>query len=212
MKKTAIVASLIILAGLTLFITGCQALAAYEYKGNLLDPPVPQPDFALAATGGSTFRLSEQQGKITLIFFGYTHCPNVCPLTTAKVKTALEGLTEAEREQVQFVFISIDPERDTPAVLGRYLSAFSPDFIGLTDAYEKIEAVMQPYWAYAEKEQLPQPAHEHTHQSGAAPDYLVSHTGRVYLVTPQQELLLTYLFDLSAEELRSDLSYLLSRQ
>jgi protein SCO1/2 len=128
----------IILIGLVLLITGCQALAAYKYKGNLLDPSVPQPDFELTTANDSTFRLSEQAGKITIIFFGYTHCPDVCPLTVAKVKTALAGLTETEQERVQFIFISIDPERDTPEVLSRYLAAFSPDFIGLTDAYEKI--------------------------------------------------------------------------
>jgi protein SCO1/2 len=213
--KTTILISLIILTGLALFITGCQALAAYEYKGNLLDPPVPQPDFELTATDGATFRLGDLEGKIALIFFGYTHCPDVCPLTVAKVKTALDGLSETERERVQFIFISVDPARDTPDVLGRYLSNFSPDFMGLTDDFEKIEAVMEPYWAYAEKGKTLEPTHEQTHATNGhaetAPNYLVSHTGRVYLVTPQRELLLTYPFDLNAETLRSDLSYLLSQ-
>jgi hypothetical protein len=70
---------------------------------------------------------------------------------------------------------------------------------------------MEPYWAYAEKEQPPKPVHEHTHQAEVAPNYLVMHTGWVYLVTPQQELLLTCPADLSAEDLRGDLSYLLSK-
>lgn len=205
-----------IIAGLALFITSCQAFAApYEYKGNLLDSPVPQPDFELTAADGSTFRLSQVEGKIALIFFGYTHCPDVCPLTLAKVKNALAGLSETEREQVQFIFISVDPERDTPEVLGRYLSNFGPDFIGLTDNFEKIETVLKSYWAYAQKDQpvekTQEPDHEATGHAEAAP-YLVTHTGRVYLVTPQQELLLTYPFDLSAEDLGSDLSYLLSKR
>jgi protein SCO1/2 len=131
-----------------------------------------------------------------------------------KVKNALAGLSETEREQVQFIFISVDPERDTPDVLGRYLRNFSPDFIGLTDDFVKIEITLKSYWAYAEKEEPLEatqvPGHDTTGHTEAMP-YLVTHTGRVYLVTPQRELLLTYPFDLSADDLRSDLSYLLSQ-
>lgn len=207
----------IMLIGLALGGVGCQAMtAAYEYQGNRLDPPHPVSDFALTTTEGASFQLSDLDGKIALIFFGYTHCPDVCPLTVAKVKTALDGLTETEQERVQFIFISIDPERDTPEVLGRYLNGFSPDFIGLTDDFEKIKAVLKDYWAYAEKDKPAEPTSEHTHSTSdeaeATPNYLVIHTGRVYLVTPQRELLLMYPpTDWSADDLRSDLSYLLSQ-
>jgi protein SCO1 len=201
-----------VLAGLTLFTASCQAFAApYEYKGNLLDPPVPVPDFELRATDGSLFRLSSLEGKIALVFFGYTHCPDVCPLTVAKVQQALAGLDIAERERVQFIFISTDPERDTPEVLGRYLGNFNPEFIGLTDDFARIEAVMKPFWAYAEKEQLPEPTAHHDHTETLA-NYLVMHTGRVYLVTPRRELLLTYPSELTAEDLQSDLLYLLKQE
>ena len=210
-QKNRLVKTIMLMA-LALGGGGCQAVtAAYEYQGNRLDPPHPVSDFALTTTEGASFQLRDLDGKIALIFFGYTHCPDVCPLTVAKVKTALAGLTETEQERVQFIFISVDPKRDTPEVLGRYLNGFSPGFIGLTDDFEKIEAVLQDYWAYAETEQPPESAYEHTHQTEAAPTYLVTHTGRVYLVTPQRELLLTYPFDLSADDLRSDLSYLLSQ-
>jgi protein SCO1/2 len=214
-SKSHIPGSILVLVVLGLFLTACQTFAAtHQYKGNLLDPPVPQPDFELAAADGSTFRLSQVEGKITLIFFGYTHCPDVCPLTVTKVKNALASLSDTERAQVQFIFISVDPERDTPDILGRYLRNFSPDFIGLTDDFDKIEIALKSYWAYAGKDPLLEatqvPGHDTTGHTEAAP-YLVTHTGRVYLVTPQRELLLTYPFDLSADDLRSDLSYLLSQ-
>lgn len=209
--KGHIPGSILALVILGLFLTACQTFAAtYEYKGNLLDSPVPQPDFELAAAGGSTFRLSQLEGKIVLIFFGYTHCPDVCPLTVAKVKNALAGLSETEREQAQFIFISVDPERDTPEVLARYLRNFSPDFIGLTDEVDKLEPVLKSYWAYAEKDQPLETTQAPGHDTTGTP-YLVTHTGRVYLVTSQRELLLTYPTDLSADDLRSDLSYLLSQ-
>jgi len=207
-----------VLAGLALFTAGCQAFAApYEYKGNLLDPPVPVSDFELRATDGSLFRLRDLEGKIALVFFGYTHCPDVCPLTVAKVQHALAGLDSADRERVHFIFISVDPERDTPEVLARYLGNFNPEFIGLTDDFAETEAVLKSFWAYAEKEQLPEPsANHHTQgtsdQAQASPAYLVMHTGRVYLVTPQRELWLTYPSELTAEDLQSDLLYLLKQK
>ncbi|MCQ3976050.1 MAG: hypothetical protein DPW09_21680 [Anaerolineae bacterium] len=207
---------LIVLAGLALFGVSCQP--AYEYKGNLLDPPVPAPDFELRATDGSLFRLNDLEGKIALIFFGYTHCPDICPLTVAKVRQALAGLDPAEQTRVRFIFISVDPERDTPEVLARYLSNFSPGFIGLTDDFVKTEAVLKSFWAYADKEQLPEPSAHQNHdqaapdQAQASPAYLVMHTGRVYLVTPQRELLLTYPTEVAAEDLQSDLLYLLKQK
>lgn len=207
---------LIVLAGLALFGVSCQP--AYEYKGNLLDPPVPAPDFELRATDGSLFRLNDLEGKIALIFFGYTHCPDICPLTVAKVRQALANLDPADRERIRFIFISVDPERDTPEVLARYLSNFSPGFIGLTDDFVKTEAVLKSFWAYADKEQLPEPSAHQNHdqaapdQAQASPAYLVMHTGRVYLVTPQRELLLTYPTEVAAEDLQSDLLYLLKQK
>jgi protein SCO1 len=213
LKRSAIGFWLItILAGLTLFSMGCQA--AYEYKGSQLDPPVPAPDFELRATDGSLFRLSDLEGKVALVFFGYTHCPDVCPLTVAKVRQALAGLDPVEQERVRFIFISVDPERDTPEVLARYLSNFNPDFIGLIDDFAKTEATLKSFWAYAEKEQSPEPvsSHEHTETTSDQPSYMVMHTGRVYLVTPRRELLLTYPMELTAEDLQRDLLYLLKQK
>ena len=191
----------IILAGLALFGVGCQAFASdYEYKGVLLDPPLSLPDFELAATDGQPFHLSEVEGDIALIYFGYTFCPDVCPLTMADVRKALTDLEG--QENIHVIFISVDPERDTPEVLGRYVKAFGPAFIGLTDDFEKTQEVMKAYGAFAEKEEVPD----------SAAGYLVSHTARLYLVSPERELLLTYPFGFESEDLRSDLTYLLQQE
>jgi protein SCO1 len=202
---------------LALLIVSCQATAAnYEYKGSLVDPPVALPDFALKTVDGSLFHLSDLEGKIALVFFGYTNCPDICPLTVAEVRQALNSLEEAEREKVQFVFVSVDPERDTPEVLERYLSNFDANFIGLTDDLEKTQEVMKAYWAYTEKEAVPLSLPDQPHtahgQDQPSADYLVSHNGRVYLVTPERKLLLMYPFEFKAEDLRSDLSYLLKQR
>jgi protein SCO1 len=220
LKKQAILFWItVILAGLVLLTVSCQTAAApYQYRGNLLDPPQPVPDFELRATDGSLFHLSDLEGKIALIFFGYTYCPDVCPLTVAKVQQTLANLDPADQERVRFIFISVDPERDTPQVLAGYLSNFNPDFIGLTDDFAQTEAVLKSFWAYADKEQLPEPSAHQNHdqavsdQAQASPAYLVMHTGRIYLVTPQRELWLTYPSDLTAEDLESDLLYLLKQK
>ena len=191
----------ILLLGLSLLGVGCRALGAtYEYKGTRLDPPLPLPDFKLTATTGQPFHLSQVKGDIALIYFGYTFCPDVCPLTLADVKKALQNLEG--RDRVQVIFISVDPERDTPEVLQRYMNAFDPTFIGLTDDFARIEEVMQAYGAFAEKEDAPD----------SAAGYLVSHTARLYLVTPQSELLLTYPFGFEPEDLHNDLTYLLQQE
>ena len=217
-KQPVLFLVMVILAGLALLTMGCQA-TTYQYKGNLLNPPQPVPDFELMATDGRSFHLSDLEGKVALVFFGYTNCPDVCPLTVAKVQQTLTNLDQAERERVKFIFISTDPERDTPEVLARYLSNFNSEFIGLTDDFEKTQTVMKAYWAYAEKAELLEPtagqveaSHDHaettTSQAEARPTYLVQHTARVYLVTPQRELLLMYPSEFEAEDLRSDLIYL----
>jgi protein SCO1/2 len=192
------------LFALTIFLfTGAACgRTPYEFKGAQLDPPAPIPDFELMADNGQPFRLSESSSNITLVYFGYTFCPDVCPLTMADVRQALAQLGPAERERVQVIFISVDPERDTPEVLARYLSAFDPTFIGLTDDFEKTQEVMKPFGAFAEKEEV----------EDSAAGYLASHTARLYLLNANHEILLTYPFGFEPEDLSSDLTYLLNEK
>ena len=190
--------TLSILIGLV--VVGCQAFApAYEFKGSVIEPALPLPDFELNDINGQTFHLSDVNGDIALVYFGYTFCPDVCPLTLADIKKALTDLED--RERVKVIFISVDPDRDTPEILERYLAAFDPSYIGLTDDFAKVEAAMKPFGAFAAKEEA----------TDSAAEYLVSHTARVYLVTPDQELLMTYPFGFEANDLRSDLAHLLQQ-
>ena len=185
---------------LLLITTACSP--AYEYKGAPLDPPLPVSDFELMTAKGQPFRLSELNSDITLVYFGYTFCPDVCPLTMADVRQSLAQLDPAQRERVQVLFISVDPERDTPEVLDRYLAAFDPTFIGLTDLFEDIQEVMKLFGAFAEKETV----------EDSAAGYLVSHTARLYLLNANREILVTYPFGFETEDLASDLTYLLNEK
>lgn len=188
------------LIGLAIVGVGCGAFASgYEFKGAVLEPPTSLPDFELKDTNEQPFHLSDVNGEIALVYFGYTFCPDVCPLTLWDVKKALADLEG--RDKIKVIFISVDPGRDTPQVLGRYLSGFDSNYIGLTDEMENIEQVMKPFGAFAEKEEV----------ADSAAQYLVSHTARLYLINPEQELLLMYPFGFEPDDLRSDLSHLLEQ-
>ncbi|WP_165984981.1 SCO family protein [Streptomyces sp. YIM 98790] len=108
----------------------------------VLDQPFRKPDLVLTDTRGEPFDLREDtEGKLTLLYFGYTHCPDACPLTVSNLALAYQDLSPAQREQLRFVFVTTDPERDTPEELGRWLrGAGSPDFIGLSGDYRTVEA------------------------------------------------------------------------
>jgi protein SCO1/2 len=107
------------------------------YAGIDLDPPYQRPTFTLTDTSGAAYDFKAvTAGRPTLLFFGYTNCPDVCPTTMADIAVALRGLDPALAAQVQVVFVTTDPARDTPEVLGSYLDRFDADlptaFVGLT--------------------------------------------------------------------------------
>jgi len=115
------------------------------FRGLALDPPQPRPTFTLVDTGGRRFDFAARtRGRPTLLFFGYTHCPDVCPTTMADVATALRGVPDRLRRTVQVVFVTTDPARDTGPVLAAWLRAFDRDlphrFVGLTGTRADVEA------------------------------------------------------------------------
>ncbi|MFJ9176963.1 SCO family protein [Streptomyces sp. NPDC102360] len=106
----------------------------------VLDKPFKKPDLVLTDTHGKKFDLRERtKNKPTLIYFGYTHCPDVCPLTMSNIAVAKKSLPKAEQDKLQVVFVTTDPDRDTPSVLGKWLKAQDKDFIGLTGDFATIQ-------------------------------------------------------------------------
>lgn len=101
--------------------------------GSVLQEPYEMPDATLTATDGSSFNLrADTDARVTLLFFGYTHCPDVCNTVLANLASALRRTTPEVREQAQVVFVTTDPARDTPEVIREYLDRFDPSFVGLT--------------------------------------------------------------------------------
>ena len=190
-----------VVLGLMLMLVGWQVFGqAYTFQGSLIDPPVPAAEIALPDQNGDMFRLSEQQGKVTLIFFGYTNCPDVCPVTLSEYKQIYQALGE-DAEQVNFVFITVDPERDTPARLRSYLPNFGAPVIGLVGDQASLAPIKKAYGVYAEKV-----------ESDSALGYLVDHTARVYAIDRQGNWRLTYPFGIEVDKIIADVRHLIAEK
>jgi protein SCO1/2 len=110
--------------------------------GTSVPEPYDLPEATLTDTSGNSYNLATSPSKpVVLLFFGYTHCPDVCVTVLADVAQALNRMNPADRDQVQMVFITTDPARDKPRVVGKYLERFDPAFIGLTGELSTIKAV-----------------------------------------------------------------------
>jgi Uncharacterized protein SCO1/SenC/PrrC, involved in biogenesis of respiratory and photosynthetic systems len=112
--------------------------------GPSLGQAIPKPDFTLTATDGSQFNFRQQtEGKITLLFFGYTHCPDVCPVHLANIAAALHTLGPEVQRKVEVVFVTTDPDRDTPEVIRAWLDKFDPKFVGLRGTLDEVNAIQR---------------------------------------------------------------------
>ncbi len=168
-----------------------------RYHGAVIEPPAPAADFTLIDQNGNPFRLSDQKGKIKLIFFGYTHCPDVCPITLSEFKK-IKALLGNKADQVQFIYITVDPERDTAERIRAFLSNFDPAFIGLTSDRSTLEAVWKAYGVYQQKQ-----------ETSSAIGYLVDHSTRTYLIDSQNYWRINYPYGMEPQKIAQDLQKML---
>jgi protein SCO1/2 len=137
-----------VLAGLAFTLAAWQVIPwPYTYRGVQIDPPAPAADFTLTDQKNQPFQLSNQRGKVALLFFGYAHCPDVCPVTLSIFSQVRKSLGP-QADEVSFVFVTVDPERDTPEALGKYLANFSAPLTGLTGSRAELEPVWKSYGVY----------------------------------------------------------------
>jgi protein SCO1/2 len=149
-------------------------LSAHGFIGSELATPLPKPDFRFTDTRGEAFRLdSGTAGKVTLVLFGYTSCPDICPVHLANLAAVLDRMPDEVQRAVTVVFITTDPDRDTPAVLDAWVHGFDPHFIGLTANDSTIAAAQRMM-------QLPQAVKGAPNTKGA---YAVAHAAGVIAFT-----------------------------
>jgi protein SCO1/2 len=138
----------LVAAGL-LAVAGCGAGGEEVEFSGITHAPYEVPATPLTDADGAAYSLTENTTKpLTLVFFGYTHCPDICPMVMTNLASAMTRLDEADRKQVDVVFVTTDPARDTPAVLRGYLGHYDPGFIGLTGDLQTIVDVAKPLAVY----------------------------------------------------------------
>lgn len=130
-------------------------------------------DFTLVDGTGKTLTNKDFRGKYLLVYFGFTHCPDICPTSLLLIQNAINHLGD-KAKKLQPVFITLDPERDTPAVVGPYVQHFGPGLIGLTGSAAQIKQAADAYKVYYRK----------VEDTGSAMGYVIDHSGFIYLMGP----------------------------
>jgi protein SCO1/2 len=181
-----------------LLVAGLAACGGESFRGSVLEEPVEVPDVGLIDQHGERFWLSDQRGDVVLLFFGYTQCPDVCPTTLATWRKVHKALGE-EADRVRFVFVTVDPERDTPERLGIHVGAFEPSFVGLTGSPEELGDVYEVFDVYYEKDT----------SSGSAAGYLISHTATTFVLDPEGRWRLRESYGTPVEDIVHDIRQLL---
>jgi protein SCO1/2 len=200
MNNITNIAKIILSAGLLTLVAACNPAPEGSMSANM------EPPLAGAKIGG-TFTLINQDGGKTsenqfkgqyrIIYFGYSYCPDVCPVDLANI---MLGLKQAEKEdptlikKIQPIFISVDPERDTPAVLKQYVSAFHPRLIGLTGSADEIAEVAEKYLIIYD-----------IRKDEGSSEYLVDHSRQAYLFGPDGEPLALLPFDGTPQQVAAEI-------
>jgi protein SCO1 len=154
--------------------------------------------FSLVGTDGKPVTDRDFRGRYMLIFFGFTHCPDICPAELQVIAQALDQLGDKAKKVVP-IFVTLDPERDTPDAMANYVKSFGPNFVGLTGSPEAIAAAAKAYRvSYAKVENKDSPG-----------DYSVDHSALVYLMDPEGRYVTHFSYGLSAEQMAEKLGKLL---
>jgi protein SCO1 len=182
-----------------LALVGCSQSSASTFAGAVLPRPYHVPDTRLTDTEGKPYALTATDKRLTLVFFGYTHCPDECPTTMATLASAMHQLDDADRGNVQVVFVTTDPARDTGPVIRHWLDRFDPAFIGLTGPLSTIVKLAQQVGVpVAKGKRL------------ASGGYDITHGTQVLGMDGSHNVPVVWTLGTTAPELASDIHHLLS--
>ena len=193
--KKAIPFAVLFLVCIITVLLSCQS---DHFRGSEMPEDITTTDFTLIDQNSHPFTLSEQKGNVVLMFFGYTFCPDVCPMTLSnwmQIQNTLGNLSD----QVKFVYITVDPERDTPQRLKDHLSVYSPKFIGLTGTQEALDSVYSAYGVYHDKSEVED--NENV--------YFISHTSSTYVIDRNGRWRLLLPYGIEVKDIVHDIQLLL---
>lgn len=172
-----VIACLSLVAGLGLYTSryySAKTTVKPDIEGLLWPNPRVLQQFDVVDQSNRPFNLDNLQGKWSFLFFGYTHCPDVCPITMALLNQAWKKLAaQNQTENVQMIFVSVDPERDTPEQVAEYVKYFNKDFIGLTGTEDQVGSLANQIGVVHVKD-----------KESAPGEYLVDHSASVFLISP----------------------------
>lgn len=179
-------------------VTGCGRGSGPSFKATDITGADFGRRFELVGHDGNPRNLADFRGKVVVMFFGFVHCPDICPTTLSKLGSVMKLLGD-DGPQVQVLLVTVDPERDTPEVLAPYVTHFHPSFLGLTGTVDTVRATVQEFRIIAQK------------QPGATPDsYTVDHSSNIYVYDRDGRIRLFVNGTMKAEDIASDLKQLLA--
>jgi protein SCO1 len=183
---------------LAVIVAGC---TPHQFNGTAFENPTPAFHFEGVNYDGKPFRLSDHQGKVVVIFFGYTFCPDICPMALSDLKAVAEKLGDRAQD-LTVVFVTTDPDRDTRERLAAYVSAFDPAFYGVRLEGQMYETTKAAYGVYSEKSEV---------DTGDPDNYFIDHSTGVYVIDKAGNLSELFRSDAGVDAILPDLEYWLKQ-
>ncbi|MBU6953280.1 SCO family protein [Hahella sp. HN01] len=188
----------LVFIAIVLALTSACSQEPVEWSGTDISGMLPELKFSLQSENAAPVSEQDFTGKYNILFFGYTYCPDICPTTLARLKSALSKLEAAEQQRINILFVSVDPKRDAPEQLKAYTDAFGSEFIGLTGDMDALQTLTKRYrvaFGYGKPD-----------ETGA---YEVSHSSAAFVFDADGKARLLLRDDLSADMIAKDLDQLL---
>lgn len=192
MERKILWVGLILIGGMILIALMNSFVKKHEFVGAEISPAPKAPEIKLLDQYGRPFSLDPQSGKVALIYFGYTNCPDNCPLTMAKLKLVSADL-KSQSTDIVVIMVTTDPGRDTPEKLKSYLENFNPSFLGLSGSFAEVGKVWKDYGV-------------------SVLDGGETHSDRVYVIDREGNLRLTFPFEMSPDDIAKDVKALLDEK
>ena len=186
----------LLLSSLIFLLFSCSGSSDLKFNGSDITQARLNPSFELTSHLGKSTNIDDFSGKVVAVFFGFTHCPDVCPTTMYELKGIKDSLG-SDGDMLQVIFVSLDPERDSIAVLEKFIPSFDPSFIGLTGTAAEIKKIAGQYKIYYQK-------------VGGDENYTIDHSSAIYLIDKKGSIRIRHPYGSSQEMIVNDIKSLLS--
>ena len=197
--KFTLLAGVGLIAGIFLLVFIKNLLFPYQFQGSEIPFVEAAPAFSLSGVDNERLTLTDFEGKVVALYFGYTFCPDVCPTTLTELAAARSQLG-ADGDDVQIIMVTADPERDTADALAKYVSYFDDSFLGLTGTPAELEAIYKDYGIFVQKQT----------DIETAASYLVDHTSAVTIIDKEGNRRLLFPFSMNRDKMADDLRELVN--